>query len=95
MYYYTYNPWIGKLLHLEDFYIIEGYQGKTTINSICKHLKIAISSQCSAMQFLVVIWNQDSVAYYSRLGALDLSCEEGWHLFRFNMEDLLELAEET
>lgn len=57
--------------------------------------QIAISSQCSAMQFLVVIWNQDSVAYYTRLGALDLSCEEGWHLFRFNMEDLLELAEET
>lgn len=41
MYYYTYNPWIGKLLHLEDFYIIEGYQGKTTINSICKHLKVS------------------------------------------------------
>lgn len=56
--------------------------------------QIAINTHCSAMQFLVVIWNQDSVEYYSRLGALDLSCEEGWHLFRFNIKDLLELAEE-
>lgn len=56
--------------------------------------QIAINTHCSAMQFLVVIWNQDSVEYYSRLGALDLSCEEGWHLFRFNINDLLELAEE-
>lgn len=56
--------------------------------------QIAINTQCSAMQFLVVIWNQDSVEYYTRLGASDLSCEEGWHLFRFNIEDLLELAEE-
>lgn len=56
--------------------------------------QIAINTGCSGMQFLVIIWNQDSVEYYTRLGALDLSCEEGWHLFRFNMEDLLELAEE-
>jgi hypothetical protein len=31
MYYFTYDPRIGKLLHLEDFYITEDYQGKTII----------------------------------------------------------------
>lgn len=56
--------------------------------------QIAINTECCGMQFLVIIWNQDSVEYYTRLGALDLSCEEGWHLFRFNLDDLLELAEE-
>ncbi|XP_055452974.1 spermidine/spermine N(1)-acetyltransferase-like protein 1 [Psammomys obesus] len=95
MYYFTYDPWIGKLLHLEDFYITEDYQGIGIGADMLKKLsQIAISTHCNAMQFLVIIWNQDSVEYYTRLGALDLSCEEGWHLFRFNIEDLLELAEE-
>ncbi|ERE65175.1 spermidine/spermine N(1)-acetyltransferase-like protein 1 [Cricetulus griseus] len=95
MYYYTYDTWIGKTLHLEDFYISEKYQGLGIGAEVLKKLsQIAINTQCSAMQFLVVIWNQDSVEYYTRLGASDLSCEEGWHLFRFNIEELLELAQE-
>ncbi|CAI5793734.1 spermine N(1)-acetyltransferase 1 [Podarcis lilfordi] len=27
MYYYTYDPWIGKLLYLEDFYVMDEYRG--------------------------------------------------------------------
>lgn len=27
MYYFTYDPWIGKLLYLEDFYVMEEYRG--------------------------------------------------------------------
>ncbi|OBS76037.1 hypothetical protein A6R68_17512, partial [Neotoma lepida] len=95
MYFYKFDPWIGKLLQLEDFYVNEGYQGLGIGAAMLKKLsQIAIDTQCSAMQFLVVIWNQDSIEYYTRLGAVDLSSEEGWHLFRFNMDDLLELAEE-
>lgn len=30
MYYFTYDPWIGKLLYLEDFYVIEAYRGQAT-----------------------------------------------------------------
>lgn len=41
MYYYTYDPWVGKTLHLEDFYISEEYQGKTTISSIYKPLNVS------------------------------------------------------
>lgn len=29
MYYFTYDPWIGKLLYLEDFYVMQQYRGKT------------------------------------------------------------------
>lgn len=28
MYYFTYDPWIGKLLYLEDFYVMAEYSGK-------------------------------------------------------------------
>ena len=56
--------------------------------------QIAIRSQCNCMHFLVVIWNQASIEYYTRRGALDLYSEEGWHLFRFNREELMDMAGE-
>ncbi|KAM6151537.1 spermidine/spermine N(1)-acetyltransferase-like protein 1 [Rhynchocyon petersi] len=95
MYYFTYDPWIGKLLHLEDFYVIQAYRGLGIGAEMLKRLsQIAIRSQCNCMHFLVVIWNQDSIDYYTRRGALDLSSEEGWHLFKFNREELIEMAGE-
>lgn len=27
MYYFTYDPWIGKLLYLEDFFVMSDYRG--------------------------------------------------------------------
>lgn len=65
-------------------------------NNICLFVfkQIAIRTNCNCMHFLVVIWNQASIKYYTRRGALDLSSEEGWHLFRFNREELMDMARE-
>ena len=30
MYYFTYDPWVGKQLYLEEFYVMDEYRGKTT-----------------------------------------------------------------
>ena len=30
MYYFTYDPWVGKQLYLEEFYVTEEYRGKQT-----------------------------------------------------------------
>lgn len=27
MYYFTYDPWVGKQLYLEDFYVMKPYRG--------------------------------------------------------------------
>uniref|UniRef100_A0A8C9GUQ6 N-acetyltransferase domain-containing protein n=2 Tax=Piliocolobus tephrosceles TaxID=591936 RepID=A0A8C9GUQ6_9PRIM len=93
MYYFTYDSWIGKVLYLEDFYVTRAYQGLGIGAEMLKRLsQIAIRTQCNRMHFLVVIWNQASVDYYTSRGALDLSSEEGWHLFRFNRGELLDMA---
>uniref|UniRef100_A0A670YAQ0 N-acetyltransferase domain-containing protein n=1 Tax=Pseudonaja textilis TaxID=8673 RepID=A0A670YAQ0_PSETE len=87
MYYFTYDPWIGKLLYLEDFYVMEEYRGWGIGTELLKNLsQIALESNCSCMHFLVVVWNKPSIEYYMRHGASDLSTEEGWHLFRFDKE---------
>ncbi|XP_008071617.2 spermidine/spermine N(1)-acetyltransferase-like protein 1 [Carlito syrichta] len=95
MYHFTYDPWVGKLLYLEDFYVIQAYQGLGIGAAMLKILsQIALRNQCNCMHFLVVIWNQASVEYYTCRGASDLSSEEGWHLFRFNREELIDMARE-
>ncbi|XP_069895156.1 spermidine/spermine N(1)-acetyltransferase-like protein 1 [Dipodomys merriami] len=95
MYYFTYDLWIGKVLYLEDFYVIHGYQDLGIGTEMLRKIsQIAIRSQCGYMHFLVVLSNQDSVDYYTHRGAVDLSFAEGWHLFRFTREDLQAIAGE-
>nr|XP_021524828.1 spermidine/spermine N(1)-acetyltransferase-like protein 1 [Aotus nancymaae] len=95
MYYFTYDSRIGKVLYLEDFYVTKAYQGLRIGAEMLKILsQIAIRTQCSCMHLRVVIWNQSSIAYYTSRGALDLSSEEGWRLFKFNREELLKIIEE-
>ncbi|NWJ04095.1 SAT1 acetyltransferase, partial [Crypturellus undulatus] len=96
MYNFNYDPRIGKLLYLKDFYIMEQYRGKC----ICYQSHsfntpgVMLKTNCSCMQFLVLICNKASVEYYIKCGASNLSTEEGWHLFRFNKEALLRMAAE-
>ena len=33
MYYFTYDPWVGKQLYLEDFYVMEAYRGMNICSS--------------------------------------------------------------
>ncbi|KAG1931598.1 diamine acetyltransferase [Pimephales promelas] len=43
MYYFTYDPWIGKLLYLEDFYVMKEYRGFGIGSEILKKLSEVIS----------------------------------------------------
>ncbi|OBS65612.1 hypothetical protein A6R68_05852 [Neotoma lepida] len=83
MYYFTYDPWIGKLLYLEDFFVMSDYRGT-----------VAMKCRCSSMHFLVAEWNEPSINFYKRRGASDLSSEEGWRLFKIDKEYLLKMATE-
>uniref|UniRef100_A0A671TS21 Diamine acetyltransferase 1 n=1 Tax=Sparus aurata TaxID=8175 RepID=A0A671TS21_SPAAU len=84
MYYFTYDPWIGKLLYLEDFYVMQDFRGKV--------VKTAVKTRCSAMHFIVAENNTKSIEFYKRKGAADLSLEEGWRLFEIEKEELLKIT---
>jgi len=92
MYYFTYDPWIGKLLYLEDFYVMKEFRGYGIGSQIIKVLsEKAVKTRCSSMHFIVAEWNKPSIEFYKRRGAADLSQEEGWRLFSIDKEDLLEI----
>nr|DBA34153.1 TPA: hypothetical protein GDO54_001745 [Pyxicephalus adspersus]DBA34154.1 TPA: hypothetical protein GDO54_001745 [Pyxicephalus adspersus]DBA34155.1 TPA: hypothetical protein GDO54_001745 [Pyxicephalus adspersus] len=95
MYYFTYDPWIGKLLYLEDFFVMDELRGSGIGSEIFKHLsQIAVKCRCSSMHFLVAEWNEPSIKFYKRRGASDLSTEEGWRLFKIDKEYLCKMATE-
>ncbi|KAM4606474.1 diamine acetyltransferase 1-like [Polymixia lowei] len=93
MYYFTYDPWIGKLLYLEDFFVMEEYRGNGIGSEILKLLShLAMKTRCSSMHFIVAENNKPSIEFYKRRGADDLSQDEGWRLFRFDKDSLLKMS---
>ncbi|XP_072302330.1 diamine acetyltransferase 1-like [Eucyclogobius newberryi] len=93
MYYFTYDPWIGKLLYLEDFYVMEDYRGFGMGSKILTLLsEIAVKTRCSSMHFIVAENNTKSIEFYKRRGAADLSSEEGWRLFAIDKKDLVKMT---
>uniref|UniRef100_A0A3B4X0N4 Diamine acetyltransferase 1 n=1 Tax=Seriola lalandi dorsalis TaxID=1841481 RepID=A0A3B4X0N4_SERLL len=38
MYYFTYDPWVGKQLYLEEFYVMDEYRGLGIGSEILRHL---------------------------------------------------------
>ncbi|KAK1787758.1 hypothetical protein P4O66_016236 [Electrophorus voltai] len=95
MYYFTYDPWIGKLLYLEDFYVMKEYRGFGIGSQILKELShTAVKTRCSSMHFIVAEWNKPSIEFYKRRGASDLSLEEGWRLFKIDKQSLMKMMAE-
>ncbi|XP_038658715.1 diamine acetyltransferase 1-like isoform X2 [Scyliorhinus canicula] len=95
MYYYTYDAWIGKLLYLEDFYVMEEFRGYGIGSEILKRIsQTAVQDHCSSMHFIVADWNHRSINFYKKLGAADLSKKEGWRLFEIKKKHLVKIATE-
>nr|XP_043897879.1 diamine acetyltransferase 1-like [Solea senegalensis] len=93
MYYFTYDPWIGKLLYLEDFYVMQEFRGFGIGSKILQFLsEIAVKTRCSSMHFIVAENNTKSIEFYKRRGATDLSFEEGWRLFSIEKGELLKMT---
>ncbi|XP_060910769.1 diamine acetyltransferase 1-like isoform X2 [Labrus mixtus] len=93
MYYFTYDPWIGKLLYLEDFFVMQEFRGLGIGSKILKVLsETAVKTRCSSMHFIVAENNTKSIEFYKRRGAADLSSEEGWRLYEIEKEDLLKMT---
>ncbi|KAK5619133.1 Diamine acetyltransferase 1 [Crenichthys baileyi] len=93
MYYFTYDPWVGKQLYLEEFYVMDECRGLGIGSGILRRLSdLAMKTRCTGMMFVVAENNKPSVQFYKRRGAEDLSQEEGWRLFRFDKDSLVKMA---
>ncbi len=91
LYFYNFSTFVGKRgIYLEDIYVEPEYRGRGIGSALLKRLaRIAKEQDCGRMEWSVLTWNQPSIDFYHRLGAVTL---EDWRTFRLHGEALERLA---
>lgn len=77
-------------LYLEDLYVKPHARGKGAGFALLKELaRIAVTRGCGRVEWAVLDWNEPSIRFYKKLGAVPM---EDWTIFRLTSEPLAKLA---
>lgn len=77
-------------LYLEDLYVKPHARGKGAGLALLKELaRIAISRGCGRIEWAVLDWNEPSIQFYKKLGAVAM---DDWTMFRLSGDSLAKLA---
>lgn len=92
LYFYNFSTFLGKRgIYLEDIYVEPEYRGQGIGGALLKRLaKLAREEGCGRVEWSVLTWNQPSIDFYHRLGAVTL---EDWRTFRLTGDALERLAD--
>ncbi len=92
LYFYNFSTFLGKRgIYLEDLFVEPEHRGQGIGKALLQRLaSIAKDEDCGRMEWSVLTWNQPSIDFYHRLGAVTL---EDWRTFRLTGEALERLAE--
>lgn len=91
LYFYNFSTFVGKRgIYLEDIFVEPEHRGRGIGSALLKRLaRIAKEQDCGRMEWSVLTWNQPSIDFYHRLGAVTL---DDWRIFRVHGEPLELLA---
>jgi GNAT superfamily N-acetyltransferase len=92
LYFYNFSTFLGKRgIYLEDLFVEPEYRGQGIGNALLRRLaRIGKEEDCGRMEWSVLTWNQPSIDFYHRLGAVTL---EDWRTFRLTGAAFDRLAE--
>jgi GNAT superfamily N-acetyltransferase len=77
-------------IFLEDLYVKPHARGKGAGLALLSELaRIAVARGCGRVEWLVLDWNEPSIQFYRKLGAVPM---DDWTTFRLTKEPLLNLA---
>ena len=81
LYFYNFSTFLGKRgIYLEDLFVEPEYRGQGIGKALLQRLaRIGQEEDCGRMEWSVLTWNQPSIDFYHRLGAVTL---EDWRTFR-------------
>ncbi|KAL8625028.1 hypothetical protein ACOMHN_012037 [Nucella lapillus] len=83
LYYYIYSIWEGKCCFMQDLYVIPQWRSKGIGTALwVEATKIALSKDCSLLNWTVLDWNTNALELYKRRGGINLTEKEGRLLFR-------------
>jgi GNAT superfamily N-acetyltransferase len=91
LYFYNFSTFQGRRgIYLEDIYVEPEYRGRGIGSALLKRLaRVAKEENCARMEWSVLTWNQPSIDFYHRLGAVTL---DDWRIFRLTGEALDRLS---
>lgn len=91
LFFHNFSTFLGRPgIYLEDLYVKPEMRGKGIGKIILSFLaKLAIERKCGRLEWACLDWNEPSVKFYKRLGAVPM---DDWTVFRVNDEVLNTLA---
>ena len=92
LFFHNFSTFLGKPgLYLEDLYVTTAARGGGVGRGLLARLaRIAVSRECGRVEWSVLDWNEQAVAFYKGMGARPM---DGWQIFRVESEALQALAE--
>lgn len=82
LWFLTYSTWTGQpSLYLEDLFVDEDARGRGIARALMRRLaREAKARHCARMDWAVLDWNVDAMAFYERLGGRRQTGWEPWRL---------------
>jgi GNAT superfamily N-acetyltransferase len=93
LFFHNFSTFLAKPgIYLEDLFVVPERRGKGIGRTLLERLaQIAVERDCGRLEWAVLDWNRDAIAFYERLGAKPNS---EWTVYRLTGEPLLALAGE-
>ncbi len=91
LFFHNFSTFLGRPgIYLEDLFVDPRSRGSGVGRALLQYLaRIAIDRGCGRLEWAVLDWNRDAIAFYERLGAKPLS---DWTVYRLTGEALTTLA---
>ncbi len=91
LYFYNFSTFLMKPgIYLEDIFVLPAFRRQGIATALLKHLAaFALSKDCGRLEWSVLDWNEDAIAFYKRIGAI---LKDEWTGCRVSGEALIELS---
>ena len=91
LFFHNYSTFRGRPgLYLEDLFVKPEHRGKGHGKALLRELaRIAVKRECARVEWMVLDWNEPSIAFYRSLGAEPLG---DWTTFRVAGDAMAKLA---
>jgi GNAT superfamily N-acetyltransferase len=93
LFFHNFSTFLGRPgIYLEDLFVVPEERGSGIGRSLLEHLaRLAVDRGCGRLEWAVLDWNRDAIAFYERLGARPNS---DWTVYRLTGKALTSLAGE-
>lgn len=71
LFYIGYSTWKGKMLYLDDFFVLSEYRNQNTGKQLFEAvIQEAKEQQCNLIKWQVLDWNTDAQRFYEKYNAI-------------------------